>query len=425
MIEPLLIFVALLAVANLILLLLGGRKESSARLEARLEELGRSNERLEREIREEHGRGRSEAAQSARESREEMASNFETFSRRLGDVSKNLDERLETIRVTVEQRLERLQIDNGEKLEQMRATVDEKLQSTLEKRLADSFTLVSDRLEQVHKGLGEMQSLASGVGDLKRVLSNVKQRGTWGEYQLGNLLEQFLSPGQYVKNVVTRPGSSERVEFAVKLPGRDGGSEVLLPIDSKFPLEDYQRLVEAQDRGDIPALEEAGKALEVRIVAQAKDIRDKYLSPPETTDFAILFLPLESLYAEVLRRPGLFEKFHREFRVTVTGPTTLTAFLNSLQMGFHTLTIERRSSEIRETLGAVKAEFGKFGDQLAKVKKKLEDAANQVDVLGTRSRAVQKKLKGIDELPEGDAARVLALGSAADEDEGEEESLEP
>lgn len=335
--------------------------------------------------------------QDARLGRAEQSESLKQFGELL---TTQLHHGMETLRQTVENRLAAIQSDNQHKLEQMRLTVDEKLHNTLEQRLGESFKLVSERLEQVHKGLGEMQTLASGVGDLKKVLTNVKVRGTWGEVQLDQLLEQILSPDQYAKNVVTRPKASERVEFAIKLPGRDGnGSVVWLPIDAKFPLEDYQKLIDAQEAGDMRAMDEAGRALETRIRSEAKVIRDKYLEPPHTTDFGLLFLPIEGLYAEVIRRPGLFDSLQREYRVTVTGPTTLTAILNSLQMGFRTLAIEKRSSEVWQVLGAVKTEFGKFGEILAKTRKKLEEASKTIGQAESRTRAIDRKLKEVESLP--------------------------
>src|SRR5438445_149656 len=300
----------------------------------------------------------------------QLASGANVQNDRLSTLTQSNEQRLEAVRATVEQRLELLRTDNAQKLEQMRMTVDEKLHATLEQRLGESFKLVSDRLEQVHKGLGEMQTLATGVGDLKRVLTNIKTRGTWGEVQLENLLEQMLTSGQYEKNVVTRPGRSERVEFAIRLPGRgESRAPCWLPIDAKFPLQDFQRLQDAQDRSDAAAVELCGNALEDRVKKQARDIRQKYVEPPHTTDFALLYLPVESLYAEVLRRPGLADLIQRECQVTLAGPTTLAAILNSLQMGFRTLAIEQRSEEVWRLLGAVKTDFVTFGDLLAKTKK--------------------------------------------------------
>jgi DNA recombination protein RmuC len=281
----------------------------------------------------------------------------------------------------------------------MRRTVDEKLQSTLERRLGESFKLVSERLEQVHKGLGEMQAIAGSVGDLKRVLTNVKARGTWGEIQLGALLEEILTAEQYGRNVETVPRSGERVEFAMRLPGQAGDGPVWLPLDAKFPQEDYQRLVDAADRGDAIAVMDAGKALETRIRGQARLIRDKYISVPHTTEFGILFLPSESLYAEVLRRPGLADNIQRDFRILITGPTTLAAFLNSLQMGFRTLAIQERAGEVWKVLGAVKTEFDKFGGVLAQVKKKLHEASDQIEQTEVRTRAIHRKLRDVEALP--------------------------
>jgi len=292
----------------------------------------------------------------------------------------------------------------------MRATVDEKLHATLEQRLGDSFRQVSERLEQVHRGFGEMQTLASGVGDLRKVLTNIKTRGGWGEVQLGNLLEQVLTPDQFARNVAPKPNSGERVEYAVKLPGPTGdGTPLWLPIDAKFPQEDYQRLVEAQERCDAPAVEEASNAL-VRVVKEeAKKIAEKYVSPPHTTDFAILFLPTEGLYAELIRRPGLCERIQQDHRVMLAGPTTLAALLTALQMGFQTLAIGKRSSEVWKVLGAVKTEFGKFGVALDKVHEKLQQATNIVDSAKVRSRVMQRRLAGAEALPASEASAVLEL----------------
>lgn len=327
---------------------------------------------------------------------------------------------LETIRVTVEQRLQVLQEDNGKKLEQMRQTVDEKLHQTLETRLGQSFRLVSERLEQVQKGLGEMQQLASGVGDLKRVLSNVKTRGVLGEYQLANLLEQMLTREQYAANVKTRPASNDLVEFAIRMPGRESGQPVWLPVDAKFPIEDYQQLQAALDAAsDLPAVAEAQKVFARKIESFAKTIADKYIEPPHTTDFAVLFLPFESLYAEVLRIPGLFERLQREYRVVVAGPTTTAALLNSLQMGFRTLAIEQRSSEVWELLGAIKTEFGNFGAVLAKTQKKLSEASNEIGRAETRTRVIQRKLKDVEQLSAPESARLLPGTADERADDGE------
>jgi len=337
---------------------------------------------------------------SAREAREELNRISQNITAQLSSNTGAQNAQFEMLRGAVEQRLERIQQDNSAKLEQMRQTVDEKLQSTLDKRLSESFKQVSERLELVHKGLGEMQTLATGVGDLKRVLSNVKTRGVFGEAQLGALLEQVMAPEQYEKNVATRPGSRERVEFAIKLPGaRDSGEPVLLPIDAKFPLEDYQRLQAAEELGDFLAVEAAAKALEARVKQEARSIAEKYLEPPYTTDFALLYLPFEGLFGEVLRRPGLFDQIQREWRVTICGPTNLLAYLNSLQMGFRTLAIQQRSSEVWKVLGTVKAEFGKFAEVLASTKRQLQTVANSIDQAETRTRQIERKLKDVEVLP--------------------------
>jgi DNA recombination protein RmuC len=327
---------------------------------------------------------------------------------RLGALTRATDERLEAIRNTVEQRLDALRRENAEKLEKVRETVDEKLQATLDQRLGDSFKLVSDRLEQVHKGLGEMQSLAVGVGDLKRVLTNVKTRGGWGEVQLGSLLDELLTPQQYDRNVITRRGSTERVEYAIRLPGKgDDNQPCWLPIDCKFPLEDWQRLQDALERADVPAADAARKALADFLRSQARMIRDKYVDPPHTTDFAILFLPTEGLYAEMMARPGFADTLQRELRVLVTGPMNLAALLNSLQMGFRTLAIEQRSSEVWRTLGAVKTEFAKFGQVLAKTKERIDRASEELERAGVRRRVLERHLRNVDALPEPDAARII------------------
>ena len=341
------------------------------------------------------------------------------FAAQLAKLTEANGARLTEIRNTLETKLRELQGENAAKLEEMRKTVDERLHATLEHRLGESFKLVSDRLEQVHRGLGEMQTLAAGVGDLKRVLTNVKTRGTWGEVQLEALLEQMLVREQFEKNVATRPGSSERVEFAIRMPGRVDGTQVWLPIDSKFPAEDYDRLIAAQDRADAAGVEESARALELRIRSEAKTIRDKYIEPPYTTDFALLFLPTEGLYAEVLRRPGLADALQRDFRVVIAGPTTLAAILNSLQMGFRTLAIEQRSGEIQLLLGAVKTEFGRFGEVLANTKKQLETVTNSIGKAEVRTRAIERKLRDVEALPTSDAQVVLGKASdAGDEEEG-------
>jgi DNA recombination protein RmuC len=390
------------------------------------ESIGGLNKRLdraERAWREEFSLSRQEAAHGDRQAREELRSGLaqstesllqritgiarlqkdqlDSFARQLADLTALNEAKLESLRRTLEERLQSMQADNTAKLEQMRVVVDEKLQSTLEKRLGNSFRQVSERLEQVYAGLGEMRTLAAGVGDLKKVLTNVKTRGTWGEIRLSQILEQILTPEQYAVNVVTKPGGSERVEFAIRLPGPDADREqiVWLPIDAKFPQEDYQRLLDAQEAADKEGTDRWLRRLEIRVKAEAKAIRDKYIDPPQTTDFAILFLPVEGLYAEVLRVPGLCDWLQREQRVVVAGPTTLAALVNSLQMGFRTLAIERRSSQVWELLGAVKTEFGKFGDALCKTKRKLQEAAHTIDQAEVRTRAIERRLRRVEGAP--------------------------
>ncbi|MDE1183666.1 DNA recombination protein RmuC [Paraburkholderia sp.] len=364
--------------------------------------------------------------QQAQQARDEQGGTLkrfgDTLTLQLAQLTEANDRRFAEVRTTIEQRLKDIEANNATKLEEMRRTVDEKLHATLEQRLGESFKLVSDRLEQVHRGLGEMQTLAAGVGDLKKVLTNVKTRGTWGEVQLEALLEQLLTVDQYAKNVATVPKSNDRVEFAIKLPGRSqaGGDNepVWLPVDAKFPREDYERLIDAQERADPAAVEEASRALEQRIRAEARTIAEKYVSPPHTTDFALLFLPTEGLYAEILRRPGLTDMLQRDYRVTIAGPTTLTALLNSLQMGFRTLAIEKRSSEVWQVLGAVKTEFGKFGDALARTKSQLETVTRSIEAAETRARVMNRKLRDVEALPGDEAAGVLGDAlSGADADE--------
>ncbi len=383
-------------------------------------------------LRNEMSQIRNEANQNARNSREESAVSFtgfqnstlarmaeiaglqkdqlELFARQLGTMVQNSDTRLEAVRQTVENKLKLLQEDNSKQLEQIRTTVDEKLHATLEQRLGESFKQVSERLEMVHKGLGEMQTLAAGVGDLKKVLSNVKTRGIWGEVQLAAILEEILTPGQYDVNIATCPGSNERVEFAVKLPGRqEGEGTVWLPIDAKFPQEDYLRLVAASEEGNQTLAEEAGRQLENRIRLEARNIHDKYLSPPHTTDFGIMFLPTESLYAEVAKRPYLMEELQKKSRVIVAGPSTMAALLNSLAIGFHTLAIEKRSSEVWLLLGIVKTEFGKFGDILEKTQKKLTEASHSLETASRKSRNIEKKLRQVQEIPAVDDQMISGI----------------
>lgn len=349
----------------------------------------------------------------ARLAREENALTLKNFAeglqQQLAQLSESNGRRLGEVRATLDAQLLKLQTDNTAKLEEMRRTVDEKLHATLETRLGESFKLVSERLEAVQRGLGEMQSLAAGVGDLKRVLTNVKERGTWGEVQLENLLSQLLTPDQFARNVATLPNSRDRVEFAIKLPGAQPDQPVWLPIDAKFPQEDYQRLQDAQDRADPVAFELAAKALEQRVRLEAKTIREKYIGPPHTTDFALLFLPTEGLYAEVLRRPGLLDVIQREQRVVITGPTTLAAILNSLQMGFRTLAIEQRSSEVWQLLAAVKTEFSKFGDVLEKTQRQIQSVQNSLGEATTRTRVMERKLRAVEALPDTQAKPLLGL----------------
>jgi DNA recombination protein RmuC len=359
-------------------------------------------EELEAALREELRLGREEAGHDARELREETARSATALREEIGRTTS-------AVRESIDQRLRELQAGNEAKLDQMRRTVDEKLHETLEKRLGESFRTVSSQLEAVHKGLGEMQSLAAGVGDLKKVLSNVKARGTWGEVQLGALLDQVLIPEQFDRNIATRRGSREVVEFAVRLPGAGDGDVVHLPIDSKFPLEDYARLVDAAEAGDAEAVTRASADLARAVRKSAQDIRDKYLDPPHTTDFGILFLPTEGLFAEVLRQPGLSEDLLQNYRVVTTGPTTLAATLSSLRMGFRTLAIEKRASEVWQVLSAVKTEFGKFGGVLAKVKTQLETASRTIDETGVRTRAIQKRLRDVESLTEDASRGVLGL----------------
>ena len=345
------------------------------------EELVERLEMIDRGLREEFSRNREEAGAAAKNQREELTKS------------------LEGVRSIVDVRLKQLQDDNARQIDKMRATVDEKLQGTLEKRLGESFKLVSDRLEQVHQGLGAMRQLASDVGGLQKVLANVKTRGGWGEVQLGALLEQVLTPDQFARNVKTRDESADHVEFAIKLPGDENGAPVWLPIDAKFPTEDYQRLLVAQEQGNAATVDEAMKSLETQLKKSAKDICQKYINPPRTTDFALMFLPTEGLYAEAIRRVGLVEQVQRDCRVVFAGPTTLAALLNSLQMGFRTLAIQKRSSEVWNLLAGVKTEFGKFGEALSTVKEKLDQAARKMEDVDVRSRAITRKLRDVEELP--------------------------
>jgi DNA recombination protein RmuC len=414
----------LLVIALLRLGSLSRRALDGADLKSQLQSLSAQNERLERELRSELVQARTESTQNAQAARGELAVTLSQFSQsqqtqlanmahvqheRLSTLTQSNEQRLEAVRATVEQRLELLRTDNGQKLEQIRATVDESLHATLDKRLGESFKLVSERLEQVHKGLGEMQTLAVGVGDLKRVLTNVKTRGTWGEVQLGILLAEVLTPQQFETNVETVPGSGKRVEFAIRLPGRgDDGKSCWLPVDAKFPLDDWQRLQDALERADASAADVSRKALADFLKLQAKTIRDSYVSPPFTTDFAILFVPTEGLYAEMMSRAGFAELLQRDYRVTLTGPTNFLALLNSLQMGFRTLAIEQRSSEVWKVLAAVKTDFTKFGEILGRTQKKLQEASNTIDEARGKSTTIARKLRDVEALPEVEADRLLA-----------------
>lgn len=380
----------------------------------RLSEFSQTNQEGATQIRTELAAALKDFKDSLQKQMHDMAGlqkqQLDSFATQLVNLTEKNEKKSDELRVTVEGKLTQLQSDNAAKLEEMRRTVDEKLQGTLDKRLGESFKQVSDRLELVHKGLGEMQTLASGVGDLKRVLTNVKTRGTWGEMQLGNLLEQILTIDQFARNVRTKPPRGETVEFAIKLPGPDehDGKVVWLPIDAKFPKESYERLVDAAERADAAGVEQAAKELESAVRSQARQISDKYLAPPHTTDFGLLYLPTEGLYAEVLRRPGLLDSLQREQRVVIVGPTTLAALLNSLQMGFRTLAIQKRSSEVWKVLGAVKSEFGKFGDMLDKVKKKLDETGHTIDVAVHRSRQIERRLRKVETLPPEDGIPLLA-----------------
>jgi len=399
-----------------ILMLLRGRGQDNRAGHA---ELASHIERVEREVRMQlqatAQASRQEMGQTLAQSHAATVQQLDGMRRQIEVLTESNARRLLEVRATLEVKMRELQTDNGARLEEMRKTVDEKLHATLEARLSASFQQVSERLERVHQGLGEMQLLAQGVGDLKRVLTNVKTRGTWGEVQLEMLLEQVLTPEQYAKNVETVAGSNARVEFALKLPGQvAGGAPVWMPIDAKFPKEQYERLLEAAERADAEGVAAAGRELERAVRGEARTIADKYLAPPQTTDFAILFLPTEGLYAEVMRRPGLADELQRVHRVSIAGPSTLMALLNSLQMGFRTLALEKRSSEVWQVLGAVKTEFGKFGDVLAATKLTLEKAARNIETAEVRSRQMARKLKTVEALP-SEAAQLM-LGPDTDTD---------
>jgi DNA recombination protein RmuC len=407
-----LVALAVLNLGVLTALWLRGQRGDGGAHDRRHAETLAQMERLERELRDELGRqaqaSRADLSGFQQTLLAQGAESARTQNEQLGQLALRNEQRLGEVRTAVQEQLKALQEGNERKLEQMRATVDEKLHATLEQRLGESFKQVAERLEQVHQGLGEMQGLARDVGSLNRVLTNVKTRGIFGEVQLAGLLEQVFTPQQYAANVETVPGSGARVEFAIRLPGRGDESTALwLPIDAKFPREDYERLLDAQDRADPQAAEAAARALEMRLKSEARTIREKYVAAPHTTDFAILFVPTEGLYAEALRRPGLVEALQREHRVSLTGPTTLLATLSSLQMGFRTLALEKRSAEVWQVLGAVKTEFGKFGDVLAKTRKKLTEAASTIDAAEVRTRAMARQLRGVESLPEAQAQALL------------------
>lgn len=403
MIQILLLILILLTVINILITIFKSPKTSHG-LHDKLSKIEQEITRIDLIIRDEFSRNRNETEKSSREHRLELSQSLDNFEQKL-----NLN--FKEIREVVENKLKDIQEDNNKKLEEMRKTVDEKLQETVEKRFDSSFKIISERLEQVHKGLGEMQTLASGVGDLKKVLTNVKTRGNLGEIQLATILDQILSPQQFIQNAQVKKNSQQRVEFAIKLPNKNSeNQDLLLPIDSKFPIEDYLRFNEAMEHLENYSkseLENLSKQFESSVKRNARDIREKYINPPITTDFAIMFVPTESLYAEILRRPGLFEFLQKEYKITVVGPTNLVAFLSSLQMGFKTLAIEKRSSEVWEILGAVKTEFSRFGKILDKTKKKLQEASNVIDTASVRSRAIERRLKTVQELPEDDSVKVL------------------
>ena len=411
MTDPLLFLLVFLAVLSVLLVAV-----AMVRTKGRLDSLEKNLDRMERFSREDMARNREETGRSLRDFNESLLN-------RMDETADRSAQKLDRIDETVDRHLKALQEDNSRRLEQIRATVDDKLHDTLERRLGESFKLVSDRLDMVHRGLGEMQTLASGVGDLKKVLTNVKTRGTLGEIRLQSLLEQILSPDQYQSNVATKRDSATCVEFAIRLPGRDEAENrpVWLPIDAKFPQEDYLRFLDAQETGDANRIEAASRQIDRIIREMARNIRDKYLDPPYTTDFSIMFLPTEGLYAEVLRRSGLFELLQREYRVVVAGPTTLAALLNSLQMGFRTLAIEKRSGEVWTLLGTVKTEFSTFGAILDRTQKKLQEATSTIEKAATRTRAIERRLRDIQSVPV-EGKRELADGTGEEEDSGTDEA---
>jgi len=431
MIEVLLIVLIFLSVVNLIFVIfkkaqvdirpqLKDLEAAVSKFDVVLDKSSKDTREEFRLNREENGRqsykSRQELTKSLGSFEEKFKSNTADFSKQQSEINKEFIARITEIKGSIEQHLRDIREDNNKQITEMRKTVDEKLQSTLEKRIGESFKQVSDRLELVHKGLGEMQTIATGVGDLKKVLSNVKTRGVLGEYQLGNILEEILAPGQYGKNVATKKGSQANVEYAVKLPGKDDDNEVWMPIDSKFPIENYRRLLDSYESGDKNRIDISQKELTRTVEIFAKDIHNKYIDPPHTTDFAIMFLPVESLYGEVLRHPGLFETLQRKHKITVTGPTTLSALLNSLQMGFRTLAVQKKSSEVWKVLEAVKTEFGKFEEQLDTVYGHLNKASNSLDVLKTtRTNVMIRKLKDVGTLNSLDSKDVLEISDGEDD----------
>ncbi len=432
--QILLIVLIILVVINLFIQFFGKKSSSQTdalnKISTSIQQFDLALEKNEKSIKDEFQRNRQESNQVAKENREELATSLKLFGDSTSQNNKSLNElirghfsdfikqqdllnqksleSIKNVKEDVEKQLKAIREDNTQQLNEMRQTVDEKLQTTLEKRLGESFKQVSERLELVHKGLGEMQNIATGVGDLKKVLSNVKTRGVLGEYQLENILEQLLTPDQYAKNVATKKGSQANVEFAIKLPGKDSDDEVWMPIDSKFPIESYQYLLDAYEKGEKEEIENAQKILLKTVESFAKDISTKYLDPPHTTDFAIMFLPVESLYAEILRHAGLFETLQRKYRITITGPTTLSALLNSLQMGFRTLAVQKRSSEVWKILEAVKTEFSKFTEQLDRVDKQLTTASKSLnDLRLTRTNVMNRKLKDVGTLEVSEASKIL------------------
>lgn len=411
LIEILLLIILVLLIVNLITTITKKSANNSNELKSEINKSNIEIARIDPLIRSEFSNSREEIQRGARNTREELSNSLKDFNEtqrqkfndlfiKQDQLKNDTENKLEKIRETVEKKLQTLTDENTRKLEEMRNTVDEKLQNTLEKRFNESFTVISERLEQVHKGLGEMQSLATNVGDLKKVMTNVKSRGIMGEYQLANILEDLLTNEQYEKNVKTKPGSGAVVEFAIKMPNNNNLEKTLwLPVDSKFPKEDYEALVDAHDEGDPEKLDSLRKAFRNSIIKNAKDIKEKYIDPPNTMEYGIMFLPFESLYAEVLRTAGLFELLQKDYKIIITGPTTLSALLSSLQMGFRTLAIEKRSSEVWDLLSAVKTEFNQFGTILEKTKKKLQEATNTIDKAGVRSRAIERQLRKVQELP--------------------------